>query len=195
MVVRSGNAGPREIGVNAEFLAWLTDPVYNGAGALMDFGCYGAALIPWLMGGQRPRSVTAVTQQLKPDPYPEVDDEATIIVTYPEAQGLVQASWNWPFDRKDMGVYGRTGSVHADDGSTLRVRTADAAEQRLRLDPLPAPHDDPFAYFAAVVWGDVAPDSDLSSLPINLVAMEILDAALRSAKTGWTVGLREIPLA
>lgn len=188
IVVRSGNAGPREIGVNAEFLAWLTDPVYNGAGALMDFGCYGAALIPWLMGGQRPRSVTAVAQQLKPDPYPEVDDEATVVVAYPEAQGLIQASWNWPFDRKDLEVYGCTGSVHADDGSTLRVRTADAAEQH-HLDPLPAPHDDPFAYFAAVVRGDVVPGPDLSSLPINLIAMEILDAALRSAESGRTIGL------
>ncbi|MEP0545544.1 MAG: Gfo/Idh/MocA family oxidoreductase [Rhodothermales bacterium] len=188
VVVRSGNAGPREIGVNAEFLTWLTDPVYNGAGALIDFGCYGAALVPWLMGGQRPRSVTAVTQRLKPEPY-LVDDEATIVVTYPEAQGLIQASWNWPFDRKDMEVYGRTGSLHADDGSTLRVRTADAAEQRLRLDPLPAPHDDPFAYFAAVVRGDVVPGPGLSSLPINLIAMEILDAAMRSAKTGRTIYL------
>src|SRR6516164_7087211 len=30
-----GSTGPR----NAAFFAWLTDPVKNGAGALMDFGC------------------------------------------------------------------------------------------------------------------------------------------------------------
>jgi hypothetical protein len=51
-----------------------------------------------------PLTVTAVTQQIKPEIYPRVDDEATIILTYLHAQGILQASWNWPFDRKDMEV-------------------------------------------------------------------------------------------
>lgn len=190
IVVHDGHPGPMEIGVNEEFLEWLTDPVYNGAGALMDFGCYGADLITWLMNGRRPRSVTAVTQHIKPEVYPKVDDEATIILTYPEAQGIIQASWNWPFNRKDMEVYGRTGYIHADDASTLRIRTAGSdAERREAVDPLSAPHDDPFAYLAAVVRGDVEPGADLSSLETNLIVMEILDAAMRSARTGETVYL------
>lgn len=190
IVVHDGHPGPKEIGVNEEFLEWLTDPVYNGAGALTDFGCYGADLITWLMNGRRPLSVSAVTQQIKPDVYPRVDDEATIILTYPEAQGIIQASWNWPFNRKDMEVYGRTGYVHADDASTLRVRTAGAdVEQRLTTGPLPAPHDDPFAYLAAVVRGELDPGADLSSLETNLIVMEILDAAMRSARTGKTIYL------
>jgi len=41
------------------FLAWLSDPKLNGAGALFDFGCYGADLATWLMDGRRPVSVTA----------------------------------------------------------------------------------------------------------------------------------------
>ena len=94
-----------------EFLSWLTDPKLNGAGALFDFGCYGAGLMTWLMNGEKPLTVTAVTQQIKPEIYPKVDDEATIIITYPKAQAIIQASWNWPFDRKDMEVYGATGSV------------------------------------------------------------------------------------
>ncbi len=191
IVVHDGHQGPQEIGVNSEFLDWLIDPVYNGAGALTDFGCYGAVLITWLMDGQRPLSVTAVTQQIKPDVYPKVDDEATIILTYPQAQGIIQASWNWPFNRKDMEVYGRTGYVHADDGSTLRVRTAgEDAEERLVVDSLPAPLDDPFSYLAAVVRGDLVPGPDLSSLDLNLIVMEILDAAMRSAETGRAVYLQ-----
>ena len=94
IVVHSGHRGPREIGVGPEFLAWLTDPKLNGAGALFDFGCYGADLATWLMDGHRPDSVTAVTQQIKPDVYPRVDDEATVILTYPNAQAIVQSSWN-----------------------------------------------------------------------------------------------------
>jgi predicted dehydrogenase len=106
----------------------LTDPVLNGGGALTDFGCYGADLITWLMDGQRPTAVLAFTQQIKPEVYPKVEDEATILLAYPHAQGIIQASWNWPFDRKDMEVYGRTGYVLVPQKDLLRVRKAGAEE-------------------------------------------------------------------
>ena len=61
--------GPKEINVQPEFLAWLTDPVKNGAGALFDFGCYGANLMTWLMDNQRPLAVTAIAQTNKPAIY------------------------------------------------------------------------------------------------------------------------------
>ena len=122
VVVHDGHEGPKEINVEPEFLKWLTDPKLNGGGALFDFGCYGADLMTWLMDGQRPLTVTAVTQQIKPEIYPLVDDEATIVLTYLQAQAILQASWNWPYSRKDMEVYGRTGSVVTLAGSDIRVR-------------------------------------------------------------------------
>jgi scyllo-inositol 2-dehydrogenase (NADP+) len=61
-VLHDGHRGPKEIGCPPELLQWLTDPVLNGGGALTDFGCYGADLMNWLMQGQRPTSVFAVTQ-------------------------------------------------------------------------------------------------------------------------------------
>ena len=190
IVVHDGHQGPQEIGVDVEFLEWLTDPVYNGAGALMDFGCYGAGLITWLMDMRPPSSVTAIRQQIKPDVYPKVDDEATIILTYREAQGIIQASWNWPFNRKDMEVYGRTGYVHADNATALRVRMeGDEEEVRLMADNLAAPVDDPFSYLAAVVRRELEPEADLSSLELNLIVMEILDAAMRSTEEGRTIYL------
>lgn len=194
IVVHDGHQGPIEINVNSEFLAWLTDPVLNGGGALMDFGCYGADLTTMLMGGQAPLTVTAVTQQIKPEEYPKVDDEATFILTYPKAQAILQASWNWPFNRKDLEVYGTTGYVKTADGLNMRVRKeGEAQPAEVRLDPRPAPFDDPFAYFAAVVRGDViVKDGDLASLPTNMTVMRILDAASRSAKSGKTVTLAEL---
>lgn len=190
IVVHDGHQGPKEIGISAEFLEWLTDPIQNGGGALTDFGCYGANLITWLMNGQRPLSVTAVTQTIKPEIYPNVDDEATIVVTYPDAQGIIQASWNWPMSRKDMEVYGKTGYAHADNATDLRIRLSEGEpEQREEGESLPKNVDDPFAYLASVVRGEVQSDSDLSSLEINMVAMEILDAAMRSAKSGQTIRL------
>jgi predicted dehydrogenase len=59
VIVNDGHKGPKKIGVNSEFLDWLTDPVQNGGGAITDFGCYGANLMTWLQEGKRPISVTA----------------------------------------------------------------------------------------------------------------------------------------
>ncbi len=88
MVVHDGHQGPKEIGCSEAFLSWLTDPVLNGAGALNDFGCYGADLMTWLMKGARPIAVTAITRHYKPGIYPKVDDDATIVVEYPSATGF-----------------------------------------------------------------------------------------------------------
>jgi predicted dehydrogenase len=188
VVVHDGHRGPKEIGVQPEFLDWLTDPERNGAGALFDFGCYGANLMTWLMDDARPTSVTAVTQRFKPEVYPRVDDEATIVLEYPGAQAIVQASWNWPFDRKDMEVYGRTGQALTVGQKGLRVRLEGKAEEVREAAPLPQPRDDFLRYFAAVVRGEVRP-SGPSSLENNLIVTEILDSARRSAATGRTVRL------
>lgn len=188
IVVHDGHRGPKEIGCSPAFLEWLTDPVLNGGGALTDFGCYGADLITWLMKGQRPNSVFAVTQQIKPEVYPKVEDEATIVLTYPKAQGIIQASWNWPFDRKDMEVYGKTGYVLVPRADLLMVRKPNTNESEVRPEPLAGPSADPLSYLAAVVRGDLRPEG-LSSLPVNMIVTEILDAARESARTGKRISL------
>ena len=192
VVVHDGHWGPKEIGCTAEFLNWLTDPIQNGGGAVVDFGCYGANLITWLMDNQPPKSVTAVLQQLKPDIYPHVDDEATIIVTYEHAQGIIQGSWNWPVGRKDMEIYGQTGYVYALDKTTLRHgQRADNTDETRKLNLRTAPFDEPFSWLAAVIRKTVTvADNDLSSLTNNLVVVQILDAARESARIGQTIQLR-----
>jgi len=183
IVVHDGHRGPREIGCSEEFLAWLTDPVLNGGGALNDFGCYGADLATWLFDGARPTSVFAVTQQFKPDIYPKVEDEATIVITYPKAQVILQPSWNWPFDRKDMEVYGQTGQVLVPQANRLRVRLAQQDEKEITPAPLTGSDADPLSYFAAVVRHEIKP-AGLASLAVNVIVVEILDAAHESARTG-----------
>ena len=191
VVVHDGHFGPVEIGCNAEFLAWLTDPLLNGGGAVVDFGCYGANLITWLMGGAEPLTVTAVLQTLKPEIYPRVDDDATVILTYPHTQGIIQGSWNWPVGRKDMEIYGVTGYVVAVDALTMRMRMrSDSAEKTLVLDPAPERVSDPFTYLADVVRGEEKVESgNLWSLENNLSVVKILDAARLSARQGKTVKL------
>jgi predicted dehydrogenase len=188
IVAMDGHQGPKEIGVQEEFFGWLTDPVKNGAGALYDFGCYGANLMTWLMDGQRPLAVTAMTQRIKPHVYPRVDDEATVLVEYPKAQGIIEASWNWPFSRKDLDVYGESGYARALGGSVLRVRPpGQAEEEAVTPAELPADERDSLSYLAAVVRG--RKPSGLSSLENNLVVTEILEAARESARTGKAIRL------
>ncbi|MEX2512580.1 MAG: Gfo/Idh/MocA family oxidoreductase [Cyclobacteriaceae bacterium] len=191
VIVNDGHEGPMEIGVNQEFLDWLTDPVLNGGGAVIDFGCYGANLMTWLMDGQKPVSVTAELKQIKPDIYPKVDDEATILLDYPTTQGVIQASWNWPFSRKDMEVYGKSGYLIAKNNTQLVSRKKGDRQENLQiLAQRPYPYDDPFSFLAAVVRDKIeVTDKDLSSLENNMVVVEILEAAKKSSREGKRIYL------
>lgn len=193
VMVNDGHQGPKEIGVSKEFFSFLTDPVQNGAGALNDFGCYGANLMTWLLKGEKPTSVTAVTHQNKPDIYQKVDDEATIILQYPKAQCVIQASWNWTFGRKDMEVFGTKGYAIAVNPTTIRQRFAEKSpEETLKIDPRPAPFTDPFSVLADVVQGKLKLDTyDMYGLPVNVTVVEILEAAKKSAQSGKTIMLNK----
>ena len=189
IVVHDGHRGPKEIGCSTNFLAWLTDPVLDGGGAINDFGCYGADLATWFFDGQKPISVFAVARRIKPDVYPKVEDDATIVLTYPKAEVILQPSWNWPFDRKDMEVYGQTGYVLVPQPNLLRVRTAKMpGETEMTPPPVSGANADPLSYLAAVVRKEIKP-TGLASLEVNMIVVEILDAAHKSVQTGKQIKL------
>jgi predicted dehydrogenase len=193
VVFHHGHEGPKEIGCEQVFLDWLTDPVLNGGGALVDFGCYGANLMTCINNGERAVSVTAVTRQFKPEIYPKVDDEATIIVSYPESQCIIQASWNWPFGRKDMEIYGDKGSIFALNRTDLKYRQKGMKqeEQENIITEEKGKYEDPFTYFADVIHKKITiPEYGLYALKNNVEVVRILDAARESAKTGKTVFLK-----
>ena len=192
VMINDGHKGPVEIGCSPEFLAWLTDPVLNGGGAVTDFGCYGANIMTWIMQNEIPETVTSVLQTIKPDIYPNVDDQATIILTYPDAQAIIQGSWNWPVDRKDLTIYGKDGYVEASDQHKLEFRlNRSAAKQELKITDFPLETNDPFSYFSSVIKGEIkVKNTDLSSLENNIIVVKILDAAKKSAAEGKTVTLK-----
>ncbi len=196
IIVNDGHKGPKKIGVNEEFLEWLTDPIQNGGGAITDFGCYGANLLTWFMDGKRPNSVTAITQQLQPENNPKVDDESIILLQYDNAVAVIQGSWNWPIGRKDMEIHGLKGTIFSDNRHELRVRISEGydgyEEETMKLEERSAPYDDPFALLATVVRGDVQLGRyDLNSLENNMIVVEILDAARKSARQNKTVHLKK----
>jgi predicted dehydrogenase len=186
MTVHDGHNGPKEIGCSPDFLNWLTDPVKNGGGALMDFGCYGANLMVWLMNGKSPIAVTAVTHHLKPLLYPNVEDDATILLEYPDATGIIEASWDWPFGIKDLEVFGTKGYLHALNGNTLQKRDKDTYENVLLK---PAAYTNNIQYLTDVLSGKLDPGHDLSSLENNLIVVHILESALKSAREGKRISL------
>ena len=192
VVVHDGHEGPKEIGVSKEFFEWLTDPVQNGGGALMDFGCYGANLMTLLMNGSMPLSVTAVTSQFKPHIYPKVDDEATIILQYPGAQCIIQASWNWPFARKDMAIYGSNGYIITKDNYNMKAKGKVGSEVDYKLTAQETnTYTSPFLYFADAIRNKISiPPFGAYSIENNLIVVRILEAARNSAKTGKTIYLK-----
>ena len=61
----------------------------------------------------------------------------------------------------------------------------------VEAEPLKAPFDNSFRYLKAAVRGEInVADTDLGALQTNMIVVEILDAAVRSAKSGKAVSLR-----
>ncbi len=189
IIFYKGHSGPKEIGCSPEFLNWLTDPKLNGGGALFDFGCYGANLTTWFLNNQKPLSVTAVTRQTKPDIYTKVDDDATVILTYPKTQVIIMASWSWPYGRDNIEIYGTAGSIQTIDNKTAILRIDGKPEQKITANAIESPYSDSLTYLAAVVNGGIKPQ-ELASLENNMTVTEILCAARRSAQSQSTIQLR-----
>jgi predicted dehydrogenase len=186
MEMHGGHRGPAEIGCSKDFLNWLTDPVKNGGGALIDFGCYGASIMTELMDGQLPLSVYATTRQLKPVVYPKVDDDATIVLEYKSATGIIEASWNWPYTIMDAEVYGNNAYLHASEingADTVYLQLKNEKETKQEKINEPAYRDE-IEYLTAVIKNGAADNNQLMSLKRNIIVVQILAAAKQSAREG-----------
>ncbi len=108
---RAAHQGPVELGCSSQFCEWLYDAELNGAGALMDYCCYGAVLADVLLG--RPSSVigTKISTGLKPDL--KLEDNAILVLSYPHAIATTEASWTQIGKLSSYGttLYGSTGTL------------------------------------------------------------------------------------
>lgn len=193
IIVQYGHQGPKEIGVSKYFADWLYDPVKNGGGAIMDFGCYGAEWAVWLKG--RPARVSAVTQKLKVDQHNAVDDDATIVLDYPDGTAIVEASWDWPYNMGQVQVFGSKGSLLATAKDLFFRSPSDSVAkvgldgERVTLDPTMHETSNPISYFVDSIRNN-KPIEDPLSMKLNVQVMEILDAARESVRTGKQQELR-----
>ena len=180
-----GSDGPR----NSFFFAWLTDPVKNGAGALMDFGCYNALWSLWYMG--KPQTVYARVDHIQPERFPKVEDNATLVLGYKDGDGIFEGSWDLPRSFQDLEVFGRSASMTMVNNKVeVHKSGRGATNEAVKIDPLAKERSSPLAYMANAVTTHQAPDG-LVALDINVQVVEIIDAAKMSIKTGKAVTLKQ----
>ena len=189
IIVQYGHQGPKEIGISKQFGDWLYDPAKNGGGAIMDFGCYGAEWALWLKG--RPSRVYATTRKLKTDQHNQVDDDATIVLDYPDATVTIEPSWDWPYGMDRVYVFGTKGSFLAthDDLFFRSGGSGGLNGDAMTLAPVARETSNPISYFIDRIRGN-KPIEDPLSPRLNVQVMEILDAARESARSQRAVELK-----
>lgn len=181
-----GHGGPGSKGTRGQyFFEWLTDPVENGAGSLMDFGCYNALWSLWYLG--RPETVYAHVNHLRPDTFPKVEDNSTLILSYKNGVGLFEGSWDLPRSFQDLEVFGLSGSLYMKNGS-VELRKGRESGTPVNITPLPPERAEPIAYMIECIRTKKAPEG-LVALDINVGVNEIIEAAKMSAKTGRSISL------
>lgn len=182
IVGHGGPGGPT--GLNKYFFEWLTDPEKNGAGALMDFGCYNALWSLWYMG--RPQTVFANAIQLRPEEFGKAEDNATLVLTYKDGVGLFEGSWDLPRSFQDLEVFGRKGSLYM---TSREVELRQGRDKKtVDITPLPPDQAEPIGYMISCIRNKKAPEG-LVALDINVGVSEIIEAAKQSVKAGKAIPL------
>jgi predicted dehydrogenase len=123
---RAAHQGPVELGCSRQFCEWLYDAELNGAGALMDYCCYGAVLAEVLLGQPESVSGLRVRTGLKPDLA--LEDNAVLLLKYPHALATTEASWTQigHLTSYSATIYGNKGTVHIEPGHDGRILHATA---------------------------------------------------------------------
>jgi len=192
LIVQFGHEGPKEIGTSKYFSDWLYDPVKNGAGALMDFGCYGADWAMVLKG--RPKRVYATSLKLKTAQHNAVEDDATVLLEYADATAILMPSWDWPYGKGQAEIFGTKGSfLVRGDGLLFQPAKGDTSVQNpdgkpLETQPVAPEKRNNLAYFLYCIQND-KPIEGLVSAAVNVGVNEIIDAAKESIRTGRAVAL------
>jgi predicted dehydrogenase len=185
---RVGHGGPnsRDREIERFFVRWLTDPVQNGAGALVDFGTYAAAWAVWYKG--RPETVYATSHRLRPEKFPKVEDTAAMVLSYKDGVGLFETSWDFPRFFQDLEVLGPTGSLYTEGSTEVALRKGREPEVKIEVPPLPPEMAGPLQYFTHCLRTG-KPIEGMVALDLNVGVMEILEAAKMSIQTGKAVAL------
>jgi predicted dehydrogenase len=156
-----------------------------GGGAMLDMCCYGAMASRWYLGQQ---AIAAQGLQANLNStWGDADDHAVMAVRFPQALGVFEGTWIAPgVDVLGPNVRGTTGTLVAewhDDQITVRLERGHGQSEVCPAPPLPAGRDN----IAAELIHHLStgePVHPTLEMMLNLDAMAILDAGLRSAASG-----------
>ncbi|MBC8136477.1 MAG: Gfo/Idh/MocA family oxidoreductase [Fibrella sp.] len=180
---RSAHNGPREIGCDPHFVEWLYDAEKNGAGAYMDYCCYGAVMCAHILG--RASRVTALRGVLAKE-YPLPDDAAVLTLQYPHALGVAEASWiqpSWTLGPNPV-AFGSGGTIGVVNGAVVLQKVGGEVET------IPAPatvsprRSGPEYFLHCIETG--APIEGICNAETSLIAQETLSAGILASDTGVT---------
>ena len=176
--------GPKEMGCSKYFYDWLYNARLNGAGALMDYCCYGAALCRYLQG--KPKAVTGFRGRLVKD-YISVDDNAVLLVKYADAISILEASWTQvghiPYG---VIVNGTEGALATDEKGLILADRKNPGGKRLQPPKLPLWRSNQADYFVRVIREGMPVDGWINA-EVSRDAQEILEAGLISSDTNKAV--------
>lgn len=168
------------------FHEWLIDPVRNGAGALMDFGCYNALYSLYYLG--RPQTVYAYALHLRPTDFPQVEDGVTMVLGYRNAVAILEQSWDLPPNTGSLEIVSYEGAIRMEDGK-LEARKGRTPAAAIDVPPLSPERSGPIAYMVHCLKTN-RPVEGLVSLEYTVAVNEIIDAAKQSIQTGTPVRLK-----
>lgn len=187
---RAAHAGPKEYGCTPYFYNWLYDAALNGAGALMDYCCYGTVLARYLLG--RPSRVMGVADRLQKD-YITIDDNAVIVMHWPGAIAISEASWTQIGNLTSYSpvLYGSNATLVVEPRPTGRLLLATHEHKdgvEIEAPELPEEWRNATSYFVSRVANNL-PIEGLCSAEVGRDAQEILEAGLISAGSAEAVSL------
>ncbi len=190
---RAAHCGPRELGCSPQFVDWLYDPHRNGAGVIMDYCCYGAALTCMFLG--LPNRVSTIAGRLRKNDLP-AEDNAVMIMQHATAISTATASWTQSghMTSYEPIFYGDKGTLMASNG---KLYLADAEADKgvgIRCPALTEGMRDPLDHFVAVIRNEVSL-MEICSAEVALMAQHVLTAGILSANTNQVISLPLPPMS
>ena len=188
---RAAHAGPKEIGCSPYFYDWLYNRDLNGAGAFMDYCCYGANICRWILGV--PEKAVALGGTYVRD-YLTVEDNAVLLMGYKKAMGISEASWSQVGEgvppQYTLSINGSEGNMVA--AKELRVFKPERRSwESIAVPPLEDGKRNAVEHFVSCIRED-EPFDDVVSAELNRDAQAILEAGLMSMQQDRAVYLREL---
>jgi len=169
---------------------WRVDPAVAGGGVLSDHGWHVFYVVQrWI--GEPPRSVSARLERRRHVAW-DVEDTATVRVTYPNATAEILLTWASDVRRNWAEVGGSAGTLELQD-DTLVLKSA-GADSSWPCPPAMSDGSHHPDWFDAVAGQFLAETTGAAPRGANLAEAQLCVALERAARESSDQGGREIPI-